>query len=103
MTCFNMGFSLFNELLVGFRCRRLVALIYETFDTLGWFQRYKILQPEESSKNRASKLEVVRGVLVNHSMMVFFGWLDLALEPGVRSQRISDTLGITQAAMRVID
>ncbi|KAL8310572.1 hypothetical protein RB597_010421 [Gaeumannomyces tritici] len=46
----------------------VVALVYETFDAFGLFQRYRLLQPDEFSKNKVTKLEVVRGVLVNQAI-----------------------------------
>ncbi|KAL8283029.1 hypothetical protein RB597_010421 [Gaeumannomyces tritici] len=81
----------------------VVALVYETFDAFGLFQRYRLLQPDEFSKNKVTKLEVVRGVLVNQAIIIVVGWIGLALEPGLNDQRPADPFGITQEAIRSIE
>ncbi|WQF80924.1 Putative fatty acid hydroxylase [Colletotrichum destructivum] len=79
-----------------------VALMYESFDAFGLFQQYRLLQPDEYRKNKVTKLEVVRGVLVNQAIIVVVGWIGLALEPGLNDQKPGDPFGITQEAVRAI-
>jgi sphinganine C4-monooxygenase len=76
-----------------------LALVYECFDTFGLFQQYKLLQPEEYRKNKVTKLEVVRGVLVNQVIILIVGLVGLAVEPEMDSQTLSDPFGITQTVL----
>lgn len=81
----------------------MLALLYESLDTFGLFQQYKILQDKEFEKNKVTKLEVVRGVLVNHAIILFFGAMFFALEPDAKNLELDDPFGITQSILKSVN
>jgi hypothetical protein len=76
---------------------------YETFGHFGWFQQYKMLQPEEFEKNKVTKWQVVRSVLLNHTIMMVIGFMASELEGDISDQPLDDPLGITQAILQFAD
>lgn len=81
----------------------LLALVYECFDKFRLFQEYKLLRPEEFHTNKVTKLEVVRGVLVNQCIILMVGWIGIVLEPDLQHQKLDDAFGITQLVLQQVD
>lgn len=70
------------------------SLIFHAFDELKLFQKYKLIPEEEAQKrNIATKYEVVKSVLIQHTIQMSLGLLALRWEP--KEPPLDDPLGIT--------
>jgi sphinganine C4-monooxygenase len=76
------------------------SLTYHVFDEFQLFQKYKLMPTEEEGKNRASKYEVVKHILIYHSFLLTIGYVALGFEP--EDSQLDDPLGITSWLLRVL-